>query len=183
MSNETAKLHPQESVTAHSNELTFTGLTDADFQLQSHSITSGQPFNGVSRLGGGTISVNAGRKHSKPVGDWFNAQASGAKLPTHTELSAPDELNFAIQGTLILNDGNGPISCPNFVIAQGNWGSVNYWWISAPGMIETDSDVQYLGKAGTLPCTQNGRSVKVHFTTESSNNSNSHSIIVRVTPA
>ncbi|MFY0563524.1 hypothetical protein ACN28E_06730 [Archangium lansingense] len=172
---------PLIDATAHSNDLTFSGMSSADFSLHSHSITSGQPFDGVKSIGGGTIRVTAGRKKSSGVADWFNAQPSGAKLPTHTELHAPDSLNFAMSGTLTLNDGNGPIVCPNFVIAQGNYGSVNYWWITAPGMVETDYDVQYLGKAGTLQCTQNGRAVQVHFTTESQSNANSHTIIVKVT--
>lgn len=180
MSDTTTALRPHDEATARSNELSFNGLVSVNFSVQSHAITSGQPFNGVSSSGT-TLTVSAGRKHSKSVADWFNAQSSGAKLPTHTELKAPDELNFAIRGTLTLNDGNGPVVCPNVVIAQGNYGTVNYWWISAPGMTESDWDVQYLGKAGTLSATRNGQAVHVHFTTESSNNTNSHSIIVKVT--
>ncbi|GEL74888.1 hypothetical protein [Myxococcus virescens] len=182
MSNTSDGLQSQLGVKEHSNTLTFRGMKDAQFSLQSYSITSGQPFDGVRSQGGATLSVLAGRKHSKPVGDWYNAQPAGAKLHTHTELSAPDELNFAIRGTLTLDDGNGPIVCENVVIAQGCWGSVNYWWFTAPGMVSSNEDVQYAGQAGTLQCSQRGRPIRLHFITEGGDNRDYYdAITVKVT--
>src|SRR5579871_1921778 len=133
--NSSPKQDSETQATIRDNDMTFRDSSSASFSYQSHSITSGQPWGGVSSLGGGSLRVRAGRKKSSPVANWFNSQSSGgAKMGCSAPSSQPSELNFAVKGTLTLNYRGGVYTCPNFLLGQGSVGTMNNWWITAPGM-------------------------------------------------
>ncbi|MGN6104775.1 MAG: hypothetical protein ACTHU0_06720, partial [Kofleriaceae bacterium] len=106
----------------HDNDVLFYSGQDPHpnvrFDLDSHSITDGQPWGGMS-YSGRTITVRAGRHASQSVANWFNAQFSGAAalrqagagawgtLPTND--FHPGGLNFAIRGTLSLGLASGTV--------------------------------------------------------------------------
>lgn len=151
------------------------------FDLDSHSITDGQPWGGVS-CSGRTITVRAGRHGSQSVARWFNGQFSGAAALRQAGAGAwgtlatndfhPEDLNFAIRGTLSLGLASGTVVLPNFVLGQGHWGSENNWWITAPGMtLNWDSPTNPHRVMGTsMQGTQNARTVVVNFIYQNSPN-------------
>lgn len=103
------------------------------YEQIDHSITSGQPWGGVSV---GTqdeewaIDVKAGRKGSGGVADWFRSHASNATCANFPSGCPdwPSDLNFAIRGTIKINGSEYPIT-----IGQGSVGLHNNWWIGGPG--------------------------------------------------
>ena len=123
-------------VSMHDNWVDFFPWADnvqLAFDLSDHSITSGQPWGGVST---GTdnntwaIDVKAGRKGSSGVADWFKSRASAAwcaNFPSDCP-NWPSELNFAMTGTLTINGTPYPVT-----IGQGSTGLHNNWWIGGPG--------------------------------------------------
>lgn len=101
------------------------------YEQADHSITSGQPWGGVST---GTpdldwgIDVKAGRHGSRSVADWFRSHASVATCTADCSTNWPSELNFAITGTITINGTGYPIT-----IGQGSTFGKNNWWIGGPG--------------------------------------------------
>ncbi len=99
-----------------------------------HSITSGQPWGGVTtgtQDGIWGIDVKAGRHASSSVASWFRSHASVATCANFPSGCPdwPSELNFAIRGTIKINGSEYPIT-----IGQGSVGGVhNNWWIGGPG--------------------------------------------------
>ncbi len=131
--------------TAHDNYVFFdiAGMKAFSFTETSHSITSGQPYHGVSagikKEDGhdqAYIMVNAGRKKSASVAGWFKTAAgNGQTVVCDSAGTYPNELNFAVQGTMkITNVSDQVIICENFIVAQGHFGVNNNWWISSPTM-------------------------------------------------
>jgi hypothetical protein len=125
----------------HDNEVFFAvnGLQTFNFQQTGYSITSGQPYGGTTAgisSGKGLITVTAGRKGSSSVATWFKQQVgSGQTLVCDTKGTYPDSLNFAVEGTLSIGSANGnTITCSNIIVAQGNFGTTNNWWMGGPGM-------------------------------------------------
>jgi len=107
------------------------------WQQDSSSITSGQPFDGVSTNPSGastncTINVQAGRQLSDAPAQWFTQQLQGGTAfnPGIGNVgNQPDQLNFAVTGTLTIN-GTGY----GVVLGQGSDGAGdNTWWIGGPG--------------------------------------------------
>ncbi len=139
----------QEAVdtTEHDNWVylsTYWGFAQLAFDLTGYSITSGQPWGGVStgqpdQTWG--IDAKAGRHGSSTPAEWFKSHASVAVCTGYTCSSAwPSELNFAMTGTLTINGTSYPIT-----IGQGSTAlGVNNWWIGGPGWTihsGTDSNV------------------------------------------
>jgi hypothetical protein len=84
------------------------------------------------------ILVKAGRKKSKSVADWFQQQVgSGQTLVCDSTGTFPKELNFAVEGTLAMQVGGKNITCSNVIVAQGNFTTVNNWWMGGPNMSGT----------------------------------------------
>jgi hypothetical protein len=129
------------AATEHDNDVYFAinGLQSFNFVETGHSITSGQPYGGTTASvsdGKGQITVSAGRKASTSVATWFKQQVgSGQTLVCDTKGTYPDDLNFAVEGTLTIGSVNGKtITCNNIIVAQGNFGTTNNWWMGGPGM-------------------------------------------------
>lgn len=152
-------------VSAHDNDIFFdvVGMKGVSFTETDHSITSGQPYHGASsgikKEAGhdqAFIRVNAGRKKSDQVAKWFkNRAGKGQTVVCDSAGTYPNELNFAVQGTLkITNVSDEVIVCDNFIIAQGHFGANNNWWISSPTM--QGAHVSISG-AGMQWCTIEGK--------------------------
>lgn len=130
------------AATEHDNEVFFdvAGVTAFTFDAKQHSITPGQPYSGVtsnvSRTNAeGRIVVKAGRKGSAGVADWFNKEVgTGTKMVCHSATNSPDNLNFAVSGTLTITAGSDTVTCNNVIIAQGH-NTKNNWWLGGPGMV------------------------------------------------
>jgi hypothetical protein len=132
--------------TQHDNDFTFNfpGLTHIGFQERDHSISSGQPYGGVSIKNNNTVTIKAGRHKTTQVAHWFNdgVQGGGAIALTYSD-TAPQELNFAVRGTLTLVINNITYTAQNFILAQGSTptGGNNWWLGSAQMSGVTHSDV------------------------------------------
>ena len=91
--------------TEHDNWVYFDPWKDnipLAYAQDDHSITSGQPWGGVSTgkpdLDWG-IDVKAGRKGSSGPAAWFRSNASAATCTADCNTDWPSDLNFAIKGT------------------------------------------------------------------------------------
>lgn len=96
-----------------------------------NSITSGQPWGGLSTSeseGSCTIDARAGRKGSSGPARWFKDRASVAMSTSGSWGAWPNDLNFAFDGSLII-DGNSY----QLVVGQGNDSAHNNWWIGGIG--------------------------------------------------
>jgi hypothetical protein len=84
----------------------------------------------------GEITVKAGRQGTPGVASWFQQQVkSGQTLACDSAGTYPNDLNFAVQGTLTMGSIDASqITCDNIIIAQGNFGSTNNWWMGGPEM-------------------------------------------------
>ena len=90
--------------------LKMTGMSDMTFEIKAHSIKEGQPWGGISQIicvdGECTITVQAGRKGSSDVADWFKSQVgSGSAVGCGTIDMWPSEMNFAFIGTMTYKHG------------------------------------------------------------------------------
>lgn len=114
----------------HDNEVHFVGADSVTFKMSKHSITGGQPFDGVSG-NGNTLDVKAGRKGSTGVAADFkegiqvvNAFGLKVSLPWTT---FPGSMNFAVFGDITFSFGGKYVTCSDFRLGQGhNLG--NNWW-------------------------------------------------------
>lgn len=126
----------------HDNEVFFAiaGIQNFTFTQTGYNITSGQPYSGAS--GGVTnagemaqITVKAGRKGSSGVATWFQQQVgAGQTLVCDSKGTFPSSLNFAVEGTLVMQVGGKTVTCDNIIVAQGNFGTTNNWWMGGPNM-------------------------------------------------
>jgi hypothetical protein len=99
----------------------------------NHSITSGQPWGGVSAGMSGSelqIVAKAGRKASDTPANWFNSNVSNAACTIANVYSLPSELNFAFTGTITIEGNSYPVT-----MGQGNSLEYNNWWIGGPGWV------------------------------------------------
>jgi hypothetical protein len=133
------------STTEHDNEFTFVipGLSKVGFQERDHSISKGQPYGGVSTKGN-TVTIKAGRHKTPEVAGWFNgAVTGGGGIALTYADTAPEELNFAVRGTLTLVINNITYTAQNFILAQGSTTTGgNNWWLGSAQMSGiTRSDV------------------------------------------
>lgn len=102
----------------------------------NYSITSGQPWSGVSSegcQGGIQVVAKAGRKGSESPANWFKSNVSCATCQNAGTNSFPGELNFAFTGTITINGDTYPIT-----LGQGHAGANNNWWIGGPGWVFPD---------------------------------------------
>ncbi|NHN27870.1 hypothetical protein FIA58_019505 [Flavobacterium jejuense] len=125
----------------HDNEfkLKMIGLSDFNFTVTDHYITSGQPWDGVTTSTnnkGTTITAKAGRKASKETADWFKESIkNGSAIGCQTIDKLPTKLNFAFKGTMSFSHGGNSYLGENIVLAQGSTaGSRNNWWIGGSNM-------------------------------------------------
>ncbi len=119
------------------------GLSSFSFTESSHSVTSGQPYSGttagVKKEDGhdqAYVLVKAGRKGSDSVASWFKTQAKdGQTLACDSSGTYPNQLNFAVQGTLkFTTQTKRNLVCDNVIIGQGHFGTNNNWWMGSPTM-------------------------------------------------
>jgi len=124
--------------TIHDNEvqLNLTGIKIKDFKVTDYSITSGQPYEGVTIKDNDKIVVKAGRHGSTEVAEWFKKKAdTGVVIACDTMESYPSKLNFAIFGNLTFEASGKTWSVKNLLFAQGhNARSRNNWWTGGPSM-------------------------------------------------
>ncbi len=130
-----------KGVEVHDNYVDFDGVTAVSFELEHYSISSGQPFDGVSASGPQTLDVRAGRHGSSgPAADFgagldiLNVMGLKTAWPHLTML--PDDLNFAVFGNLTLEftdpDDNSTTvtsTCTRVRLGQGHHGTDNNWWL------------------------------------------------------
>ena len=132
----------QVDATIRSNEFTLqmSGLSNLKFELTGHSITSGQPWEGISKIecnsSGCTMTVMAGRKDSGATASWFaDAIKPGSAIGCTTIDTMPEELNFAFKGNMSFDHGGKTYTGNDIVIAQGSTDSFrNNWWIGGSNM-------------------------------------------------
>ena len=119
------------------NSTTNDTVQSVQFDLQTHAITQGQPWGGVS-AGVSSIApyllVKAGRHGSEWVANDFNngiTWDNAFGLFTGDD-PLPRKLNFAIFGTMSLTVNNTALVCPDMRIAQGHKSPsmLNNWWIA-----------------------------------------------------
>lgn len=132
------------ATTEHDNYVDFDldGVTEFTFTpnaTDGYKVTEGQPFDGVtSSVSGehGWINVKAGRHGSSDVAEWFEQQVgSGATAACDSSGNFPDNLNFAVAGTLTFTVSNGAsYTCDDVIIGQGHFTGANNWWVGGPHM-------------------------------------------------
>jgi len=116
----------------HDNYVSFGGVSLVQFSETSHSITDGQPYGGVT-FSDNWLDVKAGRHESSGVADDFNAGLTGDNalgLCTVSD-SLPEELNFAVFGTLSFPIDDTTRDCQEIRLAQGHRPpDMNNWWLA-----------------------------------------------------
>lgn len=133
---------PVYGATARDNYVYFPGVYYFEWHEAEHKITDDQPWNfihsGTSDDSTGVIHIQAGRKGSEDVANWFKDKATdGDAVSTLVHPpSWPDKLNFATYGHMILKDHHGRRAvCHNVLIGQGHtWTGLNNWWIGGKYM-------------------------------------------------
>jgi len=117
-------------------QLSLTGLKIISFDVTDHSISDGQPYEGVTVEGNDKLNVRAGRHGSEKVAKWFRDKAStGAVIACDTFDSYPGKLNFAVYGKLTFEFSGKTWTVQNVLLAQGhNARSRNNWWMGGPNM-------------------------------------------------
>ena len=110
-----------------------TAVQSVRFHETSHSITQGQPYDGVFTLGY-YLDVRAGRHGSQEVAHDFNAGISPDNAlgldTSNLNPPLPAELNFAVFGTMSVTIDDATRVCPDMRIAQGHLFTENNWWIA-----------------------------------------------------
>ena len=110
-----------------------TAVQSVRFHETSHSITQGQPYDGVFTLGY-YLDVKAGRHRSEEVAHDFNAGISPDNalglFTSAQDPPLPAELNFAVFGTMSVTIDDATRVCPDMQIAQGHHRDINNWWIA-----------------------------------------------------
>lgn len=126
----------------HDNVLSFTSPTQSkiSFIYRDHRITDGQEWGGVA-VNGGNIIIKAGRHKSVEPAVWFNSIVEkNYKHMIHTVggENIPEELNFAVLGTLTIDDISFEVC-----IGQGSRDSTdeNNWHIASRSLW-ADSDAK-----------------------------------------
>ena len=109
-------------------------VQSVQFDETSHSISDGQPYEGVFTLGP-YLHVRAGRHETAEVAQYFKAgitpdNALGLAT-SESDPPLPSELSFAISGNLsVAMDFNTTGVCTEMKIAQGHRPTINNWWIA-----------------------------------------------------
>ena len=119
-------------------------VNSVQFDETSHSITQGQPYGGVSSVDGYNykLDVRAGRHGSEEVARDFNAGITGDNaLGLLASDSLPEELNFAVFGTLSVTIGNITRDCQEIRLAQGHKATQNNWWLAGTQCVLDGTDL------------------------------------------
>lgn len=117
--------------------LDIEGVSDVTLILNDYSITSGQPWDGIStKKESGSqwvITARAGRKGSTNVADWFRSKTDGDDglvVGCDSYDDTPRDLNFAFMGNLSFKRNGKNLTIFNVVLGQGhNIMQRNNWWI------------------------------------------------------
>lgn len=117
-------------------------------------ISSGQPWGGVNSYDG-EITIAAGRHKTKECASWYNNYVNGDSthmVHTGGGSKVPSELNFAIKGTLIVNEK--PFS---ICLGQGSNSGGNNWHLASE-KITTDANNKNGEIGNGIRLTQDGNS-------------------------
>ncbi|MBC6478670.1 MAG: hypothetical protein GDA56_13725 [Hormoscilla sp. GM7CHS1pb] len=110
--------------------------TNVRFIEKRHDITNGQPYGGTTAKYDGSkmlINVRAGRQKSEETAKSFAEAVAGGGVLVCTEgANLPSELNFWVQGDFEVEQEGVTYTCKDFIIAQGNTGLTNNWWLAGP---------------------------------------------------
>lgn len=134
------------------------GITDCTFEVTAHDST--KDYDGTTakaESGKCKITVKADRKKSSGVADWFADQVgTGNAIACDSSGPMPDKLNFAVEGTLVITQGDKVTTCENLVLAQGNIAVAftNNWWLGSPDV--KSGGVPYIGPL-LQSCSSGGR--------------------------
>jgi hypothetical protein len=139
------------ATTVHDNHVFFTGPDSFSFSMTGHSITSGQPFDGVS-ISGNDMVVKAGRHGSSGPAEDFKAGLQFLNtIGLDTALDQmPGTLNFAIWGDATFKFGSKSVTCKDFKIGQGHEGFSNNWWSGASYCISVPTTHQMTCACGGI---------------------------------
>ena len=132
-------------------DFTSPPVQSVQFNETSHSITQGQPYEGVSSVDGYKLDVRAGRHGSEEVAQDFNAGITpdnALGLATYNpDTRLPSELNFAVFGTMSVTIDDATRVCLDMRIAQGHYVGNNNWWIAGTKCHHQNGDTGL-----TCPC-------------------------------
>ena len=132
-----------------------TAVQSVRFHETSHSITQGQPYDGVFTLGY-YLDVRAGRHGSEEVAHDFNAGISPDNAlglwTSGQDPPLPAELNFAVFGTMSVTIDDATRVCPDLRIAQGHLFHENNWWIAGTKCYRQDYGNSGHNPPLTCPC-------------------------------
>lgn len=146
--------------TMRSNDVYLDNAGSLSYSLADHSISSGQPWGGVTS-NYNSITVNAGRHGSGAPAQFFLRGLGPANVMGNNVNSDqfPSDLNFAVKGDLTMNVDSITVTCNDIFFGQGHtsngWSSSNNWWMGGPNCVG--------GNSGSNPVTcacSNGALVK-----------------------
>jgi uncharacterized surface protein with fasciclin (FAS1) repeats len=134
-------------VSEHDNYLYFSSFTNLQVDWTGHSVTSCQPWGGVSVSGSSSILVKAGRHDSSGPANFFTSDLDSDNMLTTADLgdSEPYDLNFAVVGNMTATvvkgvSGSETFTCPNIRFGQGSSDATNNWWVGQPGAYPCSSN-------------------------------------------
>ena len=136
------------------------GITSCSFTVSSYDITSGEDYDGTTATaedGACKVTITADRKKSEDVAEWFEQQiGTGNAIACDSSGPMPDDLNFAVEGTLVLTQGDQTTTCDNIILAQGHIPLLftNNWWLGSPDA--KSGSVPYIGPL-IMSCSSGGR--------------------------
>ncbi len=127
----------------------------------SYSVTSGQPFGGLS-CSGNTITIMAGRHNSEGVATSFKSGLTGGNMLCSDGVcglgSTPDDLNFYVDMDITMTVNGEERTLKSFRVGQGHYFLHNNWWLGGPQCLSVGNK---LGCNGTKA---DGTGVEVDFT-------------------
>lgn len=132
-------------VSEHDNYLYFNTFTSLQVDWTGHSVTSCQPWGGVSVSGNSAILIKAGRHDSSGPASFFKSGLHSDNMLTTGDWgdSEPSELNFAVAGNMTATFVEGvtdslTFTCPDIRFGQGSSDTSNNWWVGQPGAYYCD---------------------------------------------
>lgn len=126
----------QPTIRDNEVELKLTGINILSFEVLKHSVSSGQPYGGVSVVSPDKLNVKAGRHGTSQVAADFRTWADhGVVIGCQKDDAYPRDLNFAVYGTLTFEHGGKTYQIKEMILAQGhNHAGRNNWWLGGPHM-------------------------------------------------
>jgi hypothetical protein len=141
------------TVNLNSDNVTATSAPPVTFAYSGNAqISNGGDFGSVtgcpSPMMSCNITIDASRNKTTPVAQWFTQNAPVAACTGMCNSGQPDQLNFAITGTLGIGDKSYPLT-----LGQGSSSpGINNWWFGGPGW----TSCQPIAGAGPGVCTPDG---------------------------